>query len=148
MPKFDFPKIYKKDMEEEPAEEIISLEDTLQSLKRNAQATEIHFQETLRRFKQFQKRLSEETHQEVSQRDLQPRTRMMKWLTERGLPVECSFQEFFERFLEEHKQDHRLDLSRRTIHLNPAACVLFHIKEKKPELHILDLLEKLPLLYV
>ena len=134
--------------ESETAEETISLEDTLQSLKRNAHATEVHLQESLRKLKLFRKRVSDEQFQDISQRDLQPRTRMMKWLTERGLPVECSFQDFFERFLEEHKEEHRLDLSRRTIHLNPAACVLFGVKGQPSEVHILDLLEKLPLLYL
>lgn len=135
---------------EEPdsLEDSISLDDTLQSLKRNAAATEIHLQESIRRLKYFQKRIVEEKNQDLSQRDLQPRTRMMKWLTERGLPVECSFEEFFERFLEEHKQEHRLDVSKRTILLNPAACVLFDVKGKTPEVHILHLLEKLPLLYL
>lgn len=133
--------------ETETEEDSISLELLIQGLKRNAHATEVYLQQSIRHMKQLQKRLDEES-QELSQRTLQPRTRMMKWLTERGLPVECSFQEFFEVFLDEHKQEHRLDVSKRTIRLNPAACILFDVKAKSPELHIFDLLEKYPLLYL
>ncbi len=134
-------------MEEQDTEtETISLEDTLQSLKRNAYAVEIHLQESIQSVKALQKKLIEES-KDLSQQALQPRTRMMKWLTDRGLPVESSFTEFFEVFLEEHKKDHRLDLSKRTISLNAEACILFGYKSKHVELHILDLMEKLPVLY-
>lgn len=134
-------------MEEQDTEtETISLEDTLQSLKRNAYAVEIHLQQSILHLKKLQKRLIEES-KDISQQALQPRTRMMKWLTDRGLPVESSFTEFFEVFLEEHKKEHRLDLSKRTISLNADACILFGYKSKSVELHILDLMEKLPVLY-
>ena len=132
--------------QEEPLDDSVSLEDTLQSLKRNASATETYLVESIHHLRQFQKRVAEES-KELSQMNLAPKTRMMKWLTERGLPVECSFPEFFEVFLAEHKQDHRLDLSRRTIRLNAAACILYGVKGKDPEVHILDLMEKLPILY-
>jgi hypothetical protein len=143
--------IYKEQLEERMEEQetetdTISLEDTLQSLKRNAYAVEIHLQQSIQNVKKLQKHVLEES-KDISQHALQPRTRMMKWLTDRGLPVESSFQEFFEVFLDEHKKDHRLDLSRRTISLNTEACILFGYKSKHVELHILDLMEKLPILY-
>jgi hypothetical protein len=134
-------------MEEPDTEtDTISLEDTLQSLKRNANAVDIHLQQSVQRVKQLQKRLVEES-KDISQQALQPRTRMMKWLTDRGLPVESSFTEFFDVFLEEHKQEHRLDVSKRSISLNPSACILFGYKQKQVDIHILDLMEKLPVLY-
>ena len=133
---------------EEPETEIdtISLEDTLISLKRNAYAVEVHLQESLKRLKQFQKRLTGNSR-DISEVPLQPKTRMMKWLTDRGLPVECTFQEFFEVFLEEHKKEHRLDLSKRTVQCNSAACVLLGMKDCNPVVSLYTLLEKLPLLY-
>ena len=134
-------------MEETETEtDTISLESSLQSLKRNAYAVEIHLQQSIQGVKKLQKYIAEES-KDISQHALQPRTRMMKWLTDRGLPVESSFLDFFEVFLEEHKKDHRLDLSKRTISLNTEACILFGYKSKQVELHILDLMEKLPVLY-
>lgn len=133
---------------DEPETDIdsISLDDTLKSLKRNASAVEVHLQESLKQLKRFQKRLAEES-KDISQVPLQPKTRMMKWLTERGLPVETTFQEFFDVFLEEHKQEHRLDLSHKTIQLNSAACVLLGMKDCSSTVSLYSFLEKLPILY-
>jgi hypothetical protein len=122
----------------------ISLDDTLSSLKRNAKAAEVHYLESLKHFKAFQKRLAKEANEEVPQ---QPRTRMMKWLTDRGLKVESTFQEFFEAFVEEHKQEHRLDLASRSITLNSAACILFGYKDIQPKVPLYDLLERVTSLY-
>lgn len=124
----------------------ISLEDTLSSLKRNANAVEVHLQESIKQFKQFQKNLASESNATV-ELPLQPKTRLMKWLTDKGLKVESTFPEFFEAFLQDHKHDHRLDLSNRTIQLNSAACILFGIKDANPTVHIYDLLLKVPALY-
>ena len=124
----------------------IPLEDTLDTLKRNANAVEIHLQETIKHVKRLRKQVVEESN-DLSEMPLQPRTRMMKWLTERGLPVESTFAEFFEVFIEEHKKEHRLDLSQRTVRLNEKACILFGFKEQDPVMTLFELLEKLPLLY-
>lgn len=132
--------------ETEPEIDTISLEDTLDSLKRNANAVEVHLQESLKQLKRFQKRLAEDS-KDISEVPLQPKTRMMKWLTDRGLPVESTFHEFFEIFLEEHKKDHRLDLSKRTVQLNSAACILLGMKDCNPIVSLYTLLEKLPVLY-
>jgi hypothetical protein len=137
------------DMEQEDDIELetIPLEETLETLKRNANAVEVHLQESIKHLKRLRKQLAEDS-KDLSEMPLQPRTRMMKWLTERGLPVESTFAEFFEVFIEEHKKDHRLDLSQRTVQLNSGACVLFGLKEQNPVMTLFDLLEKLPLLYV
>jgi hypothetical protein len=132
--------------ETETENDSISLEDTLKNLKRNATAVEVHLQESIKYVKRLKKQIAEES-KDISQVPLQPKTRMMKWLTERGLPVESTFQEFFEAFLEEHRKDHRLDVSNQTIRLNSAACVLLGMKDCNPVLHLYAFLEKLPILY-
>jgi hypothetical protein len=133
------------EVEEESGVEDVSVEDTLESLKRNAKAVEVHLLESLQQMKKVQRGLAEESKNiEVP---LQPKTKLMKWLTDRGLKVESTFQEFFEVFVEEHKLDSRLDLSTRTIELNSAACMLFGLKQAHSKLHIYDLLEKIMSLY-
>ena len=132
-------------MAESPEEQDdISLEDTLSSLKRNATAVEMYYLETLKQLKVFQKRVAKEFYEEIPQ---QPKTRMMKWLTDRHLRVESTFQEFFEVFIEEHKKEHRLDLASRSIILNSAACILFGYKDIQPKVPFYDLLEKVSSLY-
>lgn len=132
----------------EPQEEDkISLDDTLDSLKRNANASQLLLTETLQKLKHFQKKLHDETSETPSEKPLQPRTRMMKWLTDRGLHVESSFTDFFEALVEEHKKEHRLDLSKRAIQLNTAACVLFGYKDIDRWIPLYELFSKLPTLY-
>jgi hypothetical protein len=130
--------------ESQEENDTISLEDALESIKRNSKAAEVHYLESVKQLKAFQKRLAKESNEEVP---LQPRTRMMKWLTDRGLKVESTFQEFFEAFVEDHKKEHRLDLSTRSIQLNTAACVLFSYKDTNPKVSLYDLLERVPSLY-
>lgn len=125
----------------------ISLEDTLMSLKRNALAVDVHLQESIRKLKQLQKLVAHEMEEPLAEIPLQPKTRLMKWLTDRGLKVESSFNEFFEAFVDEHKKEHRLDLSKRAIRLNTAACVLFGFKDTDSYVSLYVLLEKLPTLY-
>lgn len=125
----------------------ISLEDTLSSLKRNAQAVDVYFQESRKSLKQFQMKLNEES-KSLAATPLQPRTKMMKWLTDRHLSVESTFSEFFEAFVEEHAKEQRLDLSNRSVTLNESACVLFGYKKRDPVVSIWELLEKLPQLYL
>ena len=134
-------------MEDSQIEDSISLEDSLDSLKRNAVATQVMLQETLKSLKQFQKKLMEETTVPASAKPLQPKTRMMKWLTDRHLGVESSFSDFFEAFLDEHKQEHRLDLSTRSIQLNDKACVLLGYELSHTWVSVYEVLEKALRLY-
>jgi len=136
-------------MEEEtnPLEEdVVSLEDTLESLKRNAKAVEVHFEEARKKFKEFHQNLAHESNG-LQETPLQPRTRMMKWLTDRGLPEQTTFLDFFEAFVEEHKQENRVDISRRTFCLNKDACTLVGFKKENTILHLYEFFEKLPILY-
>lgn len=126
-------------------EESISLEDTLESLKRNAKAVDVFLNESRLKLKVFQKKLAEGS-KDLCEIPLQPRTRMMKWLSDRNLTVECSFRDFFEEFLQEHTKEDRLDLSERTIRLNSSASVLFGVKEDTV-LHIFDVIQYVNYLY-
>lgn len=137
-------------MDQEPDTDVdtetISLDDTLASLKRNADSIQIYLQESLKKFKAFQYRVVEES-KDLAELPLQPKTRLMKWLTDHGLPIECTFQDFFEAFVEDHKKDHRLDLTTRSIQLNSAASILFGYKDTNPWVSIYDLMGKLTVLY-
>jgi hypothetical protein len=131
---------------EQTEDETISLEETLSSLKRNAKAVDIYFHESRKKLKEFQHKLLKEKNG-ISEATLQPRTRMMKWLTDRGLPEESTFVDFFEMFIEEHKKENRLDISKRTLSLNNDACILFGIKSKENSISLYDLLERINVLY-
>ena len=133
--------------DETPLEnDVISLEETLESLKRNAKAVEVHFLEARKKFKEFHQNLAHESSG-LQETPLQPRTRMMKWLTERGLPEQTTFLDFFELFVEEHKKENRLDVSKRTFCLNKDACILFGFKKENTILGLYDFFEKLSVLY-
>lgn len=122
------------------SEESISLEDTLESLKRNAKAVDVYFHESRKKLKEFQKKYTSES-QPFHELPLQPRTRLMKWLTDRDMSVESSFHEFLEAFLEEHANENLLDLSERTIACNSAACILLG----QPQGHVLTIFELIAL---
>ena len=64
--------------EEESNSEDVSLEDTLESLTRNAQAVESHLLESLKQLKEFQTNLAKESN--TIDVPLQPKTRLMNWL--------------------------------------------------------------------
>jgi hypothetical protein len=128
-------------------EDTHSLEDLLGSLKRNAKAVDVYFHESRSKLKSMQKKLAQESG-DPTELPLQPRTRLMKWLTDRQMPVESSFSEFFEALMEEHGKEDRLDLSARTISLNPSACVLFGISTRNSTQTLYDLLTILPSLYL
>ena len=123
-----------------------SLEETLDSLKRNAAAVDLYFKEARTRMKAIQASAMEllASSAEVP---LQPRTRLMKWLTDHDLPVDTSFHDFFDLFLLEHKEENRLDLSTRSIRLNKAGAHLFQQQVNTP-VSLYDLLRSLSLLYV
>jgi len=131
----------------EAEEDTSSLEDLLESLKRNAKAVDVYFQESRTKLKVVQKKVKEESG-DLSELPLQPRTRLMKWLTDREMPVESSFSEFFEVLMEEHGKEGRLDLSARTISLNSAACILLGKSMKQCRLSVYELLELIPSLYL
>ncbi len=131
-----------KDLEDD----VISLEATLESLKRNAKAVDVHYQEARKKFKDLYVKVAHES-EGLGETPLQPRTRTMKWLTDRGLREQSSFLDFFEAFVDDHKKENRLDLSTRTICLNHDAVVLFGLKGVNPVVSIYEVIEKLNSLY-
>lgn len=127
-------------------ESTVSLDDTLESLKRNAAAVEAYFKEARTQMKGVHA-TALEILASSAEVPLQPRTRLMKWLTDRNMPVDTSFHTFFDAFLVEHKQEHRLDLSTRSIRLNKAGAHLFQC-QLNTTVPLYDLLRSLSLLYV
>lgn len=126
--------------------EDVSLEETLESLKRNAAAVDTYFKETRTRMKAI-RATTMEMLASSAEVPLQPRTRLMKWLTDHDLPVDTCFHDFFDLFLLEHKEENRLDLSTRSIRLNKAGAHLFQ-QQVNTTVTLYDLLRSLSLLYV
>lgn len=133
-------------MEEELKDDTISVGATLESLKRNAKALDVHYQEARKKFKDFYVKVAQES-EGLGETPLQPRTRMMKWLTDRGFSEHSTFLDFFEAFIEEHKKENRLDLSTRSIYLNHDATILFGYKGENRVVTLYELFEKLNILY-
>ncbi len=134
------------DIEDFDEEDINFIEQHLSTIKTSALSLETSTVETLNKLKLAQHKLKMEMEQ-LSETELRSKPVLRAWLKARDLPLDCSFQEFFQAFLDEHKQDYRLDLSDRTVLLNKDGCKLFAVEGKNVKLGIRDLLERLPLLY-
>lgn len=128
-------------MEHSDTEEF--LEENLFNLKRRARSVEDDLIAIVNKVKVAQHKLKLEV-QELSETELRSRPSLRNWLRARNLPENCSFQEFFEAFLEEHQRESRLYLTDRSVSLNSDASKLF---SHKGRLTILEILERLPLLY-
>ena len=130
----------------EESEYETQIEEHLSSLKRSAKSAEDSVLDALNRLKLAQHNLKMEV-EELSETELRSKPALRAWLKTRSLPLDCSFQEFFQRFLSEHKQDYRLNLSDRSILLNKEACKLLGLDGKDVKLGLPEILERLPLLY-
>jgi hypothetical protein len=122
------------------------IEERLSCLKKSSQDAEDSITEALNRLKVAQYNLKLEL-EELSATELKSKPGLRAWLKARDLPLDCSFQEFFQHFLNEHKQEYRLHLSERSIVLNKDACKLFGLDGINRKLGIPEILERLPLLY-
>lgn len=122
------------------------VEEHLSSLKRSAKVAEDSIVAALNRLKLAQHNLNIEL-KELSETELRSRPGLRAWLKARELPTDCSFQEFFQKFLEEHKQEYRLNLSDRSICLNKDGCKLLGVEGSNVKVTLPELLERLPLLY-
>jgi hypothetical protein len=134
------------DTEEIDEQNIVCIEQHLSSLKNASQIAEQEMINVLNRFKLVEHKLKIEL-EELSETQLRSKPLLRKWLKARNLPLDCSFQEFFQAFLDEHKKEHRLDLSDRSILLNAEGCKLFGFEGKDKKVSIHDILEHLPVLY-
>jgi len=123
-----------------------SLETSLSSLKIRAVKCELDVVEALNRLKCVEFKMKQEI-EDLSETELKSKPGLRHWLQARQMSKDCSFQEFFDCFLDEHKKEHRLDLSDRSILLNKDACKLFGIPGHNVKITMLDILERLPLLF-
>ena len=124
----------------------LSVEESLIALRDHSVAVETLFEQIQDHFKQFRKLMVETPMDSLSEINLQAKEQLKPWLTQRLLPTSLSFQEFFAVFLKEHAKEHRLDLSRRSIHLNPDAVALLQYNSNDP-ISILDFLLFIPVLF-
>ncbi len=134
------------DHEDIDDQNIVYIEQHLSSLKTASEVAEQEIVNALNRLKLAEHKLKIEL-EELSETQLRSKPLLRKWLKARDLPLDCSFQEFFQAFLEEHKKEHRLDLSDRSILLNAEGCKLFGMEGKEKKVSIHDILEHLPILY-
>lgn len=130
----------------EPSDNESFIEEHMDYLKSKAKTVEAEFVTILNRMKLTQHKLKMEL-EELSATQLRSKPPLRTWLRNRNLPEDCSFQEFFEAFLEEHRKEYRLDLGDRAVHLNRDGCKLFGLPCGDKRLTLLALLERLPLLY-
>ena len=130
-------------METSDTEEI---EAHLSSLKTSAKTIEETMTACLNRMKLAHHKLKLEL-QELSETELRSKPSLRAWLRKNECPEDCSFQEFFQAFLDVHKKDNRLNLSDRSVRLNEEAVKLFGEKGKDVTLTLNQILERLPLLY-
>jgi hypothetical protein len=130
----------------ENEENIQYIEEHISTIKTSALSTETTLIETLNKLKLAQHKLKMELEQ-LSETELRSKPTLRAWLKARELPLDCSFQEFFQAFLDEHKDEYRLDLSDRSILLNKDGCKLFGVEGVNVKLRLRDILERLPLLY-
>lgn len=122
------------------------IEIALSTLKENANKAEDQVLQALNRLKLAEFKLKQELD-DLSETQLKSKAALRHWLESRNLPKTSTFQEFFEKFLEEHKVEHRLDLTDRSIRLNKDGCKLFGISGKDVKMTVTEILQRLPQIY-
>ena len=131
---------------EDTEDSLQEIEESLSSLKLSATVAEDAVTKALNRLKLAQHKLKIEM-EELSETELRSKPLLRAWLSKRKLPTDSSFQVFFQAFLDEHKEEHRLDLSDRTVTLNKDGTQLLGYKESNKRVSILEIMERLPLLF-
>lgn len=126
--------------------ESLSFEESLVTLREQAKSVETLFQETQLHYHNFRKRLYETSHVSMSDCLLTAKPKLQTWLRVRKMPFTLRFVDFFAKFLEEHANEHRLDLSSRSIRLNEESAILFN-HTADTTIHLLDLLCHIPDLF-
>jgi hypothetical protein len=131
---------------EESDSELDAIEQQLSTLKQTAAKAEDAIVAAMNKLKVVQYKARAEM-EELAETELRSKPALRKWLQARDLSTDCSFQEFFDAFLQEHKEDHRLDITDRSILLNADGCKLFGLAGKDKKILLLELLERLPAIY-
>ena len=131
--------------ESETESEYLEIEKQLSTLKDKSKGVEDSLVSAMNRLKVVQHKIKIEVD-EMSQSEMRCKASLRKWLEKRGFSKEISFEDFFQKFLDEHREEDRLDMMDRTILLNKDAAKLFDLKEES-KLTVLQFIEKLPLVY-
>ena len=131
--------------ESETESEYLEIEKQLSTLKDKSKGVEDSLISAMNRLKVVQHKIKIEVD-EMSQSEMRCKASLRKWLEKRGFSKEISFEEFFQKFLDEHREEDRLDMMDRTILLNKDAAKLFDLKEES-KLTVLQFIENLPLVY-
>lgn len=127
-------------------EEDQQIEESLSSLKEAGRQAEDAILTALNKLKVAQRKLKIEMD-ELSKTELRSKPILRHWLKAREMPIHSNFEEFFQAFLDEHKAEHRLDLSTRSILLNKDGCKLFGVDGENKTITMNEVLERLPLLF-
>lgn len=127
-------------MENSSTEGHDSIGEIVERIKSQAFEIDNCFQDVFEKVKDYRDSIDDET-------TLIAKPRLKEWLHQRGISPIVSFQEFFEIFLEEHREEGRLDLATRTIHLKEDARELFRPKLKKDPIYFLDFLQYIDQLF-
>lgn len=132
------------DQGEESGPDHESYKELCLNLRTHSKRVESELDACIQRFKALRRKVQDESPG-FNEVPLQPRRAAAAWLQARNLEAQPLFQDFFTAFLKEHAEQQRLDLSARTIQLNPDALALFgYPKRHKEAVPLLDLLAKLP----
>lgn len=131
---------------DESDSELDAIEEQLSTLKQTAMKAEDAVVAAMNKLKVVQYKARAEM-EELAETELRSKPTLRKWLEARDLSTDCSFQEFFDAFLQEHKKEYRLDISDRSILLNADGCKLFGLGGKDKKVLLLELLERLPSIY-
>lgn len=127
-------------MENSSTDDQDSIGEIVEKIKDSAFQINNCFQDIFEKVKDYRDSIDDET-------TLIAKPRVKKWLEQRGMSPIVSFHEFFEVFLEEHRNEGRLDLATRTIQLREDARELFRPKLKKEPIYFLDFLQSIDQLF-
>ena len=125
----------------------ITLEESVFNLKVQTRSVDTLFKQCDALCNTLKKKVEEEQEEPIQKSELIAKLAMQKWLKKRKLNARIKFQTFLDKFITEHADEFRCDISERTICLNKDACTLLGIKEKDYKMHILDLFQRLSELF-
>jgi hypothetical protein len=125
----------------------ISLEETVFNLKMQTHSVDTLFKQCDALCNTLKKKVEEGQEEPIQKTELIAKAALQKWLKKRKLNPRIKFQTFLDKFITEHADEMRCDISERTISLNKDAGSLLGIKEKDYKIHVLDLFQQLSELF-